>query len=122
MDTPEKIRDALAYATGTENYWSIYHGNRILAITDGVKVMADMCEAWWLLDKIYAEWASTPKLREEAFLVWRLTLDGTTAQLIGDDGNGNELFRQKISHTDFPLPEGIKLYLDNNVLMLPSEY
>jgi hypothetical protein len=33
-----------------------------------------------------------------------------------------ELARQEIHYTDFPLPEGITLYLDGGVLLLPSEY
>jgi hypothetical protein len=29
--------------------------------------------------------------------------------------------RQEIEYIDFPLPEGVKLFLDGTVLMVPSE-
>ena len=121
METPEKIRDTLAYATGTEKYWRLFPGRDDFLITDGVRTMADMCEAWWLLTAI-ASWFREPKVRQESFTDWTLTLDGKKALLIGEDGNGHELARQEIPYTDFPLPEGIKLFKDGNVLMLPSEY
>jgi len=40
---------------------------------------------------------------------------------IADDGNGNELLRQAIPYTDFPLDE-ITLYLTERTLLLPGEY
>ena len=66
---------------------------------------------------------SEKKVRCEPFQVWTLTLlkDGG-AVLVGDDGNGNEIAKKELEYTDFPLPEGIRVYLDGNVLLLPSEY
>jgi hypothetical protein len=59
-------------------------------------------------------------------VVWKLEYidkeEGDEAVLICEDGNKNEITRQEISYTDFPLSEGIKFFLDSGVLMLPSEY
>ena len=45
--------------------------------------------------------------------------------MIYDDGNGNELARQEIPYTDFPM-EAVLLYAcwdgEHWVIMLPSEY
>jgi hypothetical protein len=62
------------------------------------------------------------KLKGEDFIVWKLTVHADrTASAVADDGNGRELFRQKIEFTDFSLDE-ITLYLAGGTLLLPSEY
>ena len=38
-----------------------------------------------------------------------------------DDGNGNVVFSKHIEFTDFPLPE-IELWVEGNVILLPSEH
>ena len=121
METPEKIRNTLACATGTEKYYRLFPGRDDFLFTDGVKAMADMCQSYWLLIAI-ASWFGEPKVCKEKFTVWILKLDGRKGVLIGEDGNGHKLVRQGLPYTDFPLPEGIKLFKDGNVLMLPSEY
>ncbi|WP_371412075.1 DUF6876 family protein, partial [Nostoc linckia] len=48
-----------------------------------------------------------------------------TAVITATDGNNNQIARQEIEHTDFPL-EKLKLYVqfdgEHSTLMLPSEY
>ena len=44
-----------------------------------------------------------------------------SAWLICTDGNDGRILHEKISFTDFPLPE-IRLFLTDRVLLLPSEY
>ena len=84
--------------------------------------MIDMCEAYWLVNHI-ASYQMEEKIRDEEFQVWKLERrQDDTATLTCDDGNGHVLLSDAINYTDFPLPEGIKLYLDNGVLLLPSEY
>ena len=124
METVEKIRETLTFQIGTEHYWQVFPNNDTYKITDGVKVMAEMCEAFWLVTDIFA-WQCNPKVKKEPFQVWKLSLNidqNKGALLVGEDGNGVKLARQEILYTDFPLPEGIMLYLDNGVLLLPSEY
>jgi hypothetical protein len=123
MESPKIIRESLAHATGTEHYWRAFPGNDNFLFTDGVKVMAEMCEAFWLIAAVFS-WQG--EVKGESFQVWKLRFQdkekGDEAVLTCDDGNNRELARQKIEYTDFPLPEGITLYLDGGVLLLPSEY
>ena len=125
MESPEIIRSTLAQHHCTDHYWLILPGNDDFKITDGVKAMAQLCEAYWLVTAVFS-WQGNSKLKDEPFQVWILRFNdktnGDDAVLICEDGNKNELARQEIDYTDFPLPEGIKLFLDGGVLLLPSEY
>ena len=118
MQNPDYIRSVLAHACGTSQYWKIYTN---FFITDGVKSMMDLCGASWLISDIFLL-SRNEKVRNEEFVVWKLVLKGSSAVLTADDGNYNELIREDIPFTDFPLSEGISFYWCNNVLLLPSEY
>lgn len=84
--------------------------------------MAELCEAFWLLDKICTLQEIEP-YSKEYFQVWRLVMkENHQATLVCDDGNGKIISREEISYTDFPLSEGITLYLTNDIIMLPTEY
>jgi len=95
------------------------------SITDGVKMMAEMCEAFWLVADILA-CQHTQKAKREAFQTWTLTLNAKDksldALLVGEDDNGRLLAKLEIPYTDFPLPEGITLFLEDGILLLPSEH
>ncbi|GHV56299.1 hypothetical protein FACS1894216_20060 [Synergistales bacterium] len=124
MNLPEEIKAALAQEIGTTQYWRVFPNDDVNVMTDGVKRMAEMCGAFWLVTGIFA-WQWDERVKKEPFQVWKLTLnnDGSDgACLVCEDGGKKELARQEIDYTDFPLPEGIKLFLDGGVLMLPSEY
>jgi hypothetical protein len=125
METAERIREALAQQTCTENHWAVFPHNDEFRITDGVKVMAEMCEAFWLVTAIFS-WQSKKKVKFESFQVWELSFidkeNPNKAVLTCEDGNNKRLASQQIDYTDFPLPEGVKLFLDNGILLLPSEY
>lgn len=119
----------LAHFTGTENHYrySPLLFRKIL-LTDGTKYVADQAGAYWLMD-IISSMQLEPKVRNEGFQVWKLLLDDdsktrsnmSSAVVTCEDGNGNEVYRQVIDSTNFPLDE-IKFYLVDNVIMLPSEY
>ena len=119
----DEIRSNLAYCTGTENYARYQIGRITYLITDGIRTMAEMCGAYWLIDLIVSH-QNSARVRREPFQVWTLKPSKTTrgAMARADDGNGNKIAAQRIPYTDFPLPEGIKIYLADNVIMLPSEY
>jgi hypothetical protein len=121
----EEIKKILAQHCGTEQYWLCIPNNSDFKITDGVKAMAEICDAYWLIMAIFS-WQIQEKVRKEVFQLWKLEYinkeKGDEAVLICEDGNKNEITRQEISYTDFPLPEGIEFFLDSGVLMLPSEY
>jgi hypothetical protein len=62
---------------------------------------------------------------QDWFVLVRLELEGTSATVIYEDGNGHEHARQAIPYTDFPLQQ-IRLYAcwdtEHWVIMLPGEY
>jgi len=121
--TPAEIKDRLAQHHGTENYYRY----KILWVdalyTDGVRDMAQICKAYWLIDAVMSYQGG---LKDEEFQVWTLkkieykTKDGFYWLLQCTDGNGKALRKQKIEYSDFPLDE-MKLYFTNNMLLLPSE-
>lgn len=65
------------------------------------------------------QFLSNPNLRE--FQIWHLQVKDNSGVLICEWDTNQEVLRQEILYTDFPLPD-IKLYLVEKVLMLPSEY
>ena len=118
METPDTIRSVLSQAYGTSQYWKVFPD---LIITDGVKFMAEMCEAYWLLNEI-SFMLNDKKLKGEDFIVFQLTLKGSSSILKAEDGNEHSLISLKIPFTDFSLQEGITIYCCDNVLLLPTEY
>lgn len=127
--TPEEIKAQLDQYSGTETYYKTL--DKRLFFTDGVKAMADLCQAYWLIDLIASH---QPQARRNQRLVehqaWKLERTEGSGALAYccEDTPSPELARisQKIEYTDFPLPE-IQLWVCQNsptdwVLMLPSEY
>lgn len=119
-----------------------YHRHRIIPIdaapslllTDGAKYVADKAGAYWLMDTVLlrgGDWLA-PEAGDSFAAVKLVVNEDGGATLTADDGNDNELYREAISFTDFPLP-GITFYLQSHgfedngrwpvgILMLPSEY
>lgn len=119
---PEELEADLHQFTGTEHYYKYMGG---VVLTDGAKYLADRAGAYWLMD-VVASWQAAKKVACEHFQLWKLEVkENDKAVVVADDGNGNEIARQEIPFTDFPL-RSIRLYLVNDgryrVLMLPSEY
>ena len=110
----------LAQFTGTQTYTRI---TRRHVLTDGARYLADQAECYWLMDAV-ASHLDEIGTQDWFVLIW-LELQGTTAVLIYEDGNGHEHARQAIPYTDFPL-ERIRLYAcwdsQHWVIMLPGEY
>ncbi len=110
----------LAHFTGTERYYRL---NRKCLITDGAKYLADTAEAYWLLD------AAASYLIElgtsDWFVLVRLCVKDSRAELTLEDGNGGIRARQQIPYTVFPTEQQV-LYAnwdgEHWVIMLPSEY
>lgn len=124
MDADELTRN-LAYFTGTEKWhkWNPLTPNYVL--TDGALYLAENAGAFWLMDLI-ASYYHDQKVKAESFQVWKLTVTGESAVVVCTDGNENELTRQDIPYTDFPLPE-MTLFVGQDeepywVILLPSEY
>ena len=110
----------LSQFIGTEAYWYI---SPSAVLTDGTKYVADAAGAYWLMDAIACY---LPQFTgKEDFIVAKLNVIGSSADLVLDDGNGRVLDQQHIEYTDFPLTS-FQLYAcwggEHWVVMLPSEY
>ena len=105
---------------GSEHYYRI---SPSAVLTDGTKYLADTVGAYWLMDVI-ASYLPQFSGREE-FIVAKLNVAASKADLVLDNGNGHVLDTQHIEYTDFPR-SNIQLYAcwggEFWVLMLTSEY
>jgi hypothetical protein len=124
METPDLELKALNSYYGTQNYYQ-YMG---VLFTDGVKYIMENGYSWFVTDAIaiiIAHQKIRRHLQNDDFLTIKLKLnkdkDGfTTADMIFEDGNYNQLYRQHYDFTD--AKKELKLFYTGNVLMLSSEY
>lgn len=110
------VNNYIAHSHCTENWHRHFTG--LLVYTDGIKLVADVCGAHWLIDAV-ASHQTTPKVRNEWFQVWRLlprySPDGSLDHWILDcwddspeypGGEGGPpskcLASQRIEMSDFP--------------------
>jgi len=115
----EALLAGLAMHTGTTRWFLHWSGH--LVYTEGVQYLAEQAGAYWLIDLV-ASWCPHEKIRDEDFVVRKLTVDANhTAIAAADDGNENALFPQTIEFTDFP-PNEVTLYLTEGTPLLPNEY
>ncbi|MCA1452856.1 hypothetical protein I6F35_06425 [Bradyrhizobium sp. BRP22] len=106
--------------TGTEQ-WFRHSLMRTILYTEGVQYLAESGGAYWLLDKV-ATWQLEPRVKAEPFQSWKLKVnENRTATLTCDDGKGNIVHSEAIDWTDFPLDQ-IELWVEGNVILLPSEH
>ena len=112
----------LAQFTGTTTYYQHPLG---IHYTEGVQYLAERGGAYWLIDAI-ASWQSDPRVSQDRMLqqiqFWTLTVnDDRSALLVCERDEGDIVVTQDIPLTDFPL-EKIKLYFQEGVVLLESEY
>ena len=103
---------------GTEHYYK-YLG---IMLTDGVKYLAEVGKAFWLLNIIASY--QTGEIKNVPFQVWTLKVDiekQTGVVTMKEDTDEPNLVTQSLDYTDFPLDE-ISLWLIDGILILPSEY
>jgi len=107
---------SLEMFTGTQSYYKFHFGT---LITDGVKYVCDNGYYWFVSDAVIA--IKMKKLdKKHDFLVIQLKLKDGEADMIIEDGDGNELYSQHYAFTD--AKRELKLYFVDNVVMLPTEY
>lgn len=120
METTE-LKSALAQFTGTEHYYRLYPK---VVLTDGTRYLAESAGCYWLMD-LYASYLARLDPNGDGFTCLKLTLQGTSAQIVIEDGNTQLLTKQHIEYTDFPF-EQFMLYAvwssEFWVVMLTSEY
>lgn len=71
MSAADKVREYAAHTMGSETLWRHPFG---LIYTDGMRLVAEVCEAWWLIDLIASH---QPGIRQRhphlaCFQVWRI--------------------------------------------------
>ena len=110
----------LVQFTGTERYYRI---SRRHLLTDGTKYLAEEAECFWMMDAVASHLSEIGTA--DWFMLIRVTVKGTRATMVYEDGNGLERARQAIPYTDLQLPS-VNLYAvwdsERWVIMLPSEY
>jgi len=119
LERANRIKTMLNQCSGTQ-YWHPYDN---YLFTDGISLMVEECGAFWLLLVVFRS-QSVEAVKREPFQVWELRPHekGSGATLHCSDGNDKIIFTKEIPQTNFPLPDGIKLYFANGVLYLPSEH
>src|SRR5690606_14724767 len=127
-----EVREYAAQANGSLHLHRFNRFAPTFLATDGAKLVADQCGAYWLLDAIVSHQLK-PKVKAEPFQSWHLEQNAhlqASVILWADDGNGNELARQVIPYSDFPrdlLP--LNLYCERGgeldgkarTIMMPEE-
>jgi hypothetical protein len=112
------IRHALAHCTGSE-HWYRHPLVRSCLYTDGVQTFAEMAGAYWFLDIVATE--VLPFQKRQEFILVTMTVTGSAARIVADDGNGKSFWSRDIDFTDCPEGEW-KFYVINNTVLVPSEY
>ena len=114
----EEIKNKLASFRCSINVYKMTHSN--FEFTEGVKYVAEACNALWLLT--YSVVQCTYFAKKSRMITVRLIKnDDNSAKLIFENNEKKELKTVQIRRTDFLLKE-IKFYFINNTMLLPSEY
>lgn len=120
----DELKELLAYATGTENYWTHNLFGRKMLITDGVKLFADKAETYWFLDEILLNKMAYRKKAPNEYM-FNITLKSKNgrAKIIFSDGNLKKVLEKRYDFTDCPEGDWNFYYdVESNVMMVPSEY
>ena len=114
-----ELRTEMQQCRGTASYHKL--SLTPLLATDGVRMVAEKAEAFWLIDAI-GSYQGNPEVRALAIQFWTLEAKGSKAVLYCVEDSGMpRIVEQEIKYTDFP--EGTwKFYVQEGVIMLPDEY
>lgn len=132
--TAAELEAALSGYIGTEHYYtSPTFGARGLRYTDGIRAMAELAGAYWLLDTIHAAAIDNPQFKASLWTV-RMESENDKGRLLiafdfRDDGTpidsrgnvGQADFSQEFDYTDFPAG-AFNFYIHGGVILLQSEY
>ena len=104
MKTRQEIENFIASCYGTDKPYIKHSLCKRMVFTDSIRILREMADCFWLVDAIASY---QHKLMKQPFQVWFFNCNTELHQgtLTCEDGNGNELVRQEIEYTDFPLPK-----------------
>jgi hypothetical protein len=101
---------------GTERYYRYPIGNYLF--TDSVKYFCEEHEAFWTLDVIGSY---MDEMRRHPFLLITFDVkDGKCDFYVQEDTGTKKLIKQHIAFTDLGI--SVRLYLENGVLLFPSDH
>lgn len=113
-----KANDFLRMHTGSEMYYRSLMG---YTYTEGVKDLADLFGAYWLIDLIVS-YQLHPQINRHDFQVWKLKrLHGDSFNAVCEEGNKKTLVKQFIEYSDFKYDEA-EIWIEGKTLLLPSEH
>lgn len=114
------LKEELEQFHGTEHYHEVIP-NVKRYITDGVKYFAQKAEAFWLITDIICV-RGNEHLKNEPFIVvnTKRTRSGVVVQY--EDGNGHKLYKEVYPYSKLPDDENFTLWVEKNVVLLPSEH
>jgi hypothetical protein len=119
--------DLTPFSGGSDRFYAYDIGKlRIGVITNGVKYIAEECEAYWFVD-IVMSYQTIAFKAKQPFQVWMLKSNGKGGAIAEcEDGNENQVLTQKIGFTDFPfdrVEDGkVTMWFTDDTLLLPCEY
>jgi hypothetical protein len=98
------------------------HPSQTLVYTAGVKFLADRCRLSWLIDLIAAwQWRALTDPDLRCFQLWELGFCGTRRVLVCSKDSESIAFRLPVPNRETDL-DYVGLYVQDGVLMLPSEH
>ncbi len=115
------LLNQLSQFTGTEKYYRLYPK---VVLTDGTKYLAEVASCYWLMD-LYASHLAMIDANVESFTCLKLIKRGHGADIVIEDGNTQELAKQYVEYTVFPLDTFTCYGIWSGefwVFMLTSEY
>lgn len=115
----ENANNFFGNSNGSENFWC--HRPSLILYTDGVRDLAEKCQAYWLIDLIISHQCKQT-INLERFQVWELKrVKDDVFNINATDGNKNKITSQKIPSSDF-IYDVATIWLVDGCLMLPCEY
>ena len=106
---------------GTEHYYKL--GLTPILATDGVKYFADTCECYWLLDEICYGLYKLHQQLGALFIDIKAKKSHSIHITVREDKDMPIIFEKNIRDICKLIPIGnYRMWLMNNVLLLPSEY
>lgn len=120
------LEERLFQCVGTSNYYELELG---VLITDGIVVLADGANAWWLVNFIAAEQSPELLQRHKGLQMWHVEHNGEDRLSINClTAYGEVLFKADLPRHNFPFGEKSPYLIyamvtpqDRVVICLPSE-
>ena len=126
----QEVRAIVNNAAGSYQYHTISMFPGYPVLTDSVKALCEAAGCYWLMD-IIASHQCKSKVGAAMFQIWELAYVCKSKSdywlvTMKEDSNMPVMVSQKLFYSDFPLPEGVKLYMINDgrnrVILLPGDY